>query len=56
MTASVRTIKPATLPVAYADADMGIACPNCQAASGEFCRRPDGHYRRTPCLKRMYKP
>jgi hypothetical protein len=56
MTASVRAIKPRTLPEAYAEADMSITCPNCQAARNDFCRRPDGHYRRTPCLKRMYKP
>jgi hypothetical protein len=53
---TVHALRPRTLPEAYADSDMGVECPNCQASRGDWCRRPDGHYRRTPCIKRMYAP
>jgi hypothetical protein len=51
---NVRTFPPQKqLPGAYSYARMHDTCPNCQAAPGDWCRRPDGHYRRCPCLARM---
>jgi hypothetical protein len=38
---------------AYAYADMTSTCPHCDSPPGDYCTRPDGHYRRTPCLARM---
>ena len=50
---SVSTIRPRTMTEAYCYARMGETCPNCGATAADWCRRPDGRYRRTPCLKRM---
>jgi hypothetical protein len=37
---------------AYAYAEMAEHCPNCQSPAGDYCRRPDGCYRRIPCIAR----
>jgi hypothetical protein len=50
---TVQTIRPLTLTEAYSYARMSDTCPNCGAGPADWCRRPDGRYRRTPCLKRM---
>lgn len=45
-----------TAPIlAYIDlgADMASRCPNCHMPPNEYCRRPDGHLRRTPCIARI---
>ena len=38
---------------AYADANMHTECPHCGAEPNQFCTRPDGVVRRTPCIKRI---
>jgi hypothetical protein len=53
---NVKTIRPRTLPEAYSYARMNDSCPNCGALPGDWCQRPDGHYRRIRCLKRMPRP
>jgi hypothetical protein len=52
----VTQLRPRSIPGAYADARMDCECSHCGAAPGDWCTRPDGHYRRTPCIKRMYSP
>lgn len=44
------------IPEAYADSDLNRPCPNCRAGAGDWCRRDNGHPKRTPCLKRFSAP
>jgi hypothetical protein len=53
---NVIKLRPRTLTGAYSYARMNDTCPNCGAAPGDWCRRPDGHHRRIPCLLRMARP
>ena len=53
---SVSKLRPRTLTEAYSSARMNDTCANCGAPPGDWCQRPDGHTRRTPCLKRMHRP
>lgn len=38
---------------AYRLAAMDSKCPTCHAGPHMWCRRDDGHVRRTPCLQRL---
>lgn len=51
---SVRTIRPRTLPAAYALAEMDMRCPNCGAEADDYCRAPDGYTRKIPCIARLH--
>jgi hypothetical protein len=50
---NVPTVRPQTFSAPYRFAFMDETCPNCDADPGDYCYRPDGQYRRTPCLLRM---
>lgn len=42
------------LPAAYVDTGAaGVPCLHCGAGIGQWCTRPDGGVRRTPCIDRI---